>query len=109
NPEVLGMCMEGVLLLEDDRALELLTPYLYGKVPSLVAQAALMIAQTGAPSAPILLQELVDRLSGDLLHAVILAIASIRSEESLHTLHELTSHHREAVRLFAVHSLIGMP
>lgn len=109
NPEVLGACMESVLMLEDDRALELFLPYLYIKDEPLVAQAALMIARTGEPSAPALLQEVADGLSGELLHAVILAIASIRSDASLRALHELARHHREAVRLSAVQSLVGLP
>ena len=103
--EVLQECMQAVVDLEDPRALELLTPYLQHRDSSLAAYAALMIARTHAPQAPQLLYEATQRLVGDALRAVVLALTALRSEEGRAILRRLAEDEREAVRLAIVDAL----
>lgn len=105
SPEVLQECMQALVALEDPRAVELLTPYLRHPDPHLSAYAGLMIAQTRAPEAPVLLRELILRLSGDPLQAAVLALTTVRTEAAVAVLLELTESERESVRLAVVEAL----
>lgn len=104
-PEVLQECMQALIELEDERAVEILEPFLQNRDPHLAAYAALMIARTRAPEALGLLQRTVERLSGDPLRGVVLAFNILRTEEGRAALHQLASHDREEVRLAVVETL----
>src|SRR5581483_1739048 len=103
--DVLQECMQAVVELEDERALELLEPYLQHPDPALAAYAALMIAQTRAPEAPALIREAIRHLSGDPLQAAVLALSTLRTEEARDGLHSLAEDGRDAVRLALVEAL----
>lgn len=98
TPAVLQECMQAVVELQDERALELLTPYLRHEDRHLAAYAAVMIAQTRAPEAPALLQEAIPHFTGDPLRAVILALTTLRSPESDALLRALAQDPRPEVR-----------
>ncbi len=97
-PEVLQECMQALVDLEDERAVDILRPYLEHDDQALAAYAALMIARTRDPQAAALIRELIDRLSGDALQAVILALSSLRTEEAQAALKELAHHSRKDVQ-----------
>ena len=105
TPEVLQECMQALVELEDPYALEVLEPYLQHSDMRLAAYAALMIAKTQAPEAAALLGGAICRLSGDPLRAVVLALTTLRTPESLELLYALTRSEREAVRLAAIDAL----
>lgn len=107
KPEVLQECMLAVVELEDERALELLTPYLDHADELLAAYAALMIARTRAPEAVSLLQEAIRRFRGNALEATVLALTTLRTEEAQKALYTLLQEPREAVRLAVVDALSG--
>jgi HEAT repeat protein len=97
--DVLQECMASVVALKDDRALELLTPYLQLHPDELLAaNAGLMIAQTRAPEAPALLRDALPRFSGDALEAVLLALTTLRTPEAKAILEELSIDGSRAVR-----------
>jgi HEAT repeat protein len=108
-PEVLQECMQAVVELEDERALEWLTPYLAHSDRHLAAFAALMIARTRAPEALALLRNAVPQFSGDPLRAVVLALMTLRTEEARDALLGLTEDEREAVRLAVAEALADTP
>ncbi len=88
--EVLQECMQSLVALDDERAIEILQPYLSHKDDSLAAFSCLMIAQTNQPNAARIVFEAVETFRDNALLAVILALASIRSEEAQEYLIELT-------------------
>ncbi len=97
--DVLQECMHSLLALRDDRAVEMLTPYLQLHPDELLAaNAALLIAQTRAPEAPFLLRDSLPRFSGDALQAVLLALTTLRTPESEAVLEELSVDGSRAVR-----------
>ena len=108
-PEVLQECMLAVVDLEDPRALELLTPYLHHADAGLIAYAALMIARTRDPEAPLLIEEAILRLSGDPLSAAVLALSLLRTDEGRATLYRLAKHPREDIRRAVVETLADSP
>ena len=97
-PEVLQECMQAVVDLEDDYALELLEPYLSHRDQHLIAFAALMIARTREPQALALIVKTLDRLTGDPLQAGILAISTIRTEEAQAMLKQLATSDRKDIK-----------
>ena len=104
-PEALAACMEAVVHLEDERALELLAPYLHHHEEALAVHAAITIARTRAPEAAGLILASCSRFTGDSLHAAILTLATLRTEESNAALRELAGSPREGARLAAVEGL----
>ena len=97
--EVLQECMLSLLALRDERALELLTPYLQRHPDELLAAyAGLMIAQSRAPEAPILLRDALPRFSGDALQVVLMALTTLRTPEAEAVLEELFTNGSRAVR-----------
>ena len=106
-PEVLQECMQALVSIEADNAIELLTPYLGHHDTHLAAYAALMIAQTGAPEAAALLRATIVELHGDPLRAVILALASVRSDEAREILREVAVDARMAARMALIEALAG--
>jgi HEAT repeat protein len=104
-PEVLAACMESVVHLEDESALELLTPYLHHHDEPLAVHAAITIAKTRSPEAVGLLMDACGRFTGDSLHAAILTLATLRTDESNAALRELAVSPREGARLAAVEGL----
>ncbi len=106
-PEVLAVCMESVVALEDPRAVELLEPFLVHSDQHLAAHAALMIAQTGHEDAPGLLRSACDRLRGDPLRAVVLGLSALRTDAAHETLLALAGSILEEVRLAVIEALAG--
>jgi HEAT repeat protein len=106
-PEVLQECMQALVQLEAPDAVELLAPYLGHHDTHLAAFAALMIAQTNAPEAPALLQQTIEELYGDPLRAVILALASVRSDEARAVLRGVADDRRMVARLALIEALDG--
>jgi HEAT repeat protein len=109
DPDVLAECMDALVSLEDPRVLESLEPLLHHRDPQLVARAALAIGRTGHEDAARLLLETCERLKGDLLRAVALALSAMRTDESQAALRELASSVREEGRLAAVEALSAAP
>lgn len=107
QPEVLQECMQALVALQDDRALEILSPYLRHQDRPLAAFAALMIAQTQQPGAIPLLIEAIPMFTGDPLRAVVLALTTHRSDEARIALRSLSAHPRETVRLALIEALRG--
>ena len=105
TPEVLQECMQALVDLEDPHALEVLEPYLHHDDARLTTFAGLMIARTQAPEAAALLGGAVQRLSGDPLQAMVLALTTLRTPEAYVLLHELARAEREQVRLAVVGAL----
>ena len=64
-----------------------------------------MIARTQAPAAAALLGGAVQRLSGEPLQAMVLALMTLRTPEAYALLHELARAEREQVRLAVVGAL----
>ena len=106
-PEVLQECMQSLVLLESEIAVDSISPYLSHPESILAAYAGLMIAQTGAPEAPALLQSAITRLSGDALRAVILALSTLRSDEAREFLRKIAADIRAPARMALVEALQG--
>lgn len=106
-PDVLQECMQSLVQLEDPRAVEILTPYLAHSDKALAAYAALMIARTGDPSAAEAIYSAVEMFSGEALQAVVLALASLRTENARATLLRLADSWSVEVRLALITSLFG--
>ncbi len=106
-PDVLQECMQAVVALEAEDALELFLPYLGHHDTHLGAYAALMIAQTGAPEAPDLLKSAIETLHGDPLRAVILALSALRSDEARAIFLDVAKDPRMAARLALIEALHG--
>lgn len=90
TPEVLQECMQAAVALDDERALELLAPFIQHRNRPLAAFACLMIAQTRLPDAAKTLFEATPHFRDAPLQAVLLALASMRTEEAQEYLLELT-------------------
>ena len=97
-PEVLQECLQAVVELEDERAMELLTPYLSHSDSHLAAFACLMVARTHDPQAPFLIRRALIGLTGDPLEAAILALSTLRTDDAQKVLTELASSDRKDVR-----------
>lgn len=97
-PEVLQECLQAVVELEDERAMELLTPYLSHSDSHLAAFACLMVARTRDPQAPFLIRRTLMGLTGDPLEAAILALSTLRTDDAQKILIELASSDRKDVR-----------
>ena len=104
-PEVLQECMQAIVDLEDERALELLTPYLTHRDETLIAYAALMIARTRAPEAAALLKNAAERTSGNALESILLSLTTLRTDSAQTALLELSASGQEAIRLASVEVL----
>ncbi len=103
--DVIQECMQAVVALEDERALELLSPFLSSPNPNLVAYAALMVGQTGSPEALSLILKTIDALRGPLLRAVVLGLSSIRSDEAQAAVRALLGSDRREVREAAAEAI----
>lgn len=97
-PEVLQECLQAVVDLEDERGMELLTPYLSHSDSHLAAFACLMVARARDPQAPFLIRRAIAGLSGDPLEAAILALSTLRTEDAQQVLKELAVSDRKDVR-----------
>lgn len=97
-PEVLQECLQAVVDLEDERGMELLTPYLSHHDQHLAAFACLMIARTRDPQAPFLIRRALAGLSGNPLEAALLALSTLRTEDAQKVLKELVTSERKEVR-----------
>ncbi|MDQ2686737.1 MAG: hypothetical protein M3Y28_02605 [Armatimonadota bacterium] len=104
-PEVLQECMRALVELEDPQVVEVLQPFLESRDEALAAYTALMIAQTRAPEAVGLLGATIDRLRGDPLRAVVLALSTLRTPEADEKMRAFLKSGREAVRLAVIETL----
>jgi HEAT repeat protein len=109
EPEVLVACMDALVNLDADAALQLVSPFLESTDPYLVAGAATALArrlgQSYHEKVLVLLEEACDRTAAQAREAVILAIASMRSDATAVSLSRLANHHEAAVRLATVMAL----
>jgi HEAT repeat protein len=105
RPEVLEEAMDAVVELQDERAVEVLGPYLRDSDPGLVVRAALSLAKTHRPEIPELIKGVLGDLSREYLSKVILALGIMRTEEADRALIEIARSPREAERVAAVEAL----
>lgn len=103
--DVLQECMTALIELEDDRAAEILSPYLEHRDRFLAAHAALCLARTQNSEVVPLLVEAIPQFADNPLRAVVLALSVLRCEEAHSALLSLLHSSREAVRLAAVETL----
>jgi HEAT repeat protein len=96
--DVLQECMQAIVDLEDERAVDLLKPYLEHHDRHLAAFAAVMLARTRAPEAIELLRDVIPTFTGDPLRAILLALTSLRTEEAAALLRALAQDPRQEVR-----------
>lgn len=97
-PEVIQECMQSLVSLEDERAVEVLTPFLSDPDLGLSGYAALMLASTNEPEALSVLRSAVTVAYGEQLKFLIIAISTHRSEEARDYLISLLKSDRENVR-----------
>lgn len=109
SADVLQECMLAAVALQDPRLLELLEPYLAHRDLHLAAYAALMLAQAQLPEAAQLIQQMVPRLTGDALRAVVLALTVLRTEDARSVLHALAEDPRMEIRLAVAETLQNAP
>lgn len=105
--EVLQECMRAIVTVGAEDAVDALMPYLQHHDSHLAAFAAVMIAETGAPEAAGLIKSTIEDLYGDALRAVILALASVRTDEARDLLMGIADDTRLAARLALVEALTG--
>jgi HEAT repeat protein len=96
--DVLQECMQAVVDLQDERALSLLVPYLKHHDAALAAYAAIMMLRPRDPEAVAPVLEALPRFRDDLLEAVLLALVSMRTEESEAALNRLRTDRRADIR-----------
>ena len=108
-PEVLQECMQAVVDLEDERAMELLTPYLQNSDETLAAYAALMIAQTRDPDAAALLKATALTTRGNALRSILLSLSTLRTEAATTAIHALAASGRDDIRLATIEILADWP
>lgn len=104
-PEVLQDCMQSLVFLEDPCAVEILSRFLTHTDRPLAAFACLMIAETRHESAARVLFEVVGSFTHEPLQAVVLALASMRTDDSQEYLFRLADAWEEEVRLALVEAL----
>ena len=97
--------MQSLVFLEDSRTVEILSHYIDHEDRALAAYACLMIAQTRHESAAKILFDAVSRFKQEPLLAVILALASLRTDDSQTHLLRLAEAWEEEVRLALVEAL----
>jgi HEAT repeat protein len=97
-PDVLQECMQALVALEDERAVELLSRYLEHPDRHLAAFAAVMLAQTRAPEVTEILRRAIPQFTGDPLRAILLALTAMRTEEAQALLRLLADDSRPEVR-----------
>ncbi len=107
TPEVLQECMQAIVALEDPRALETLSPYIESADRSLAAFACLMIAETRHHNAAQALVDAIPQFWGTPVQAVVLALASLRTDAGEAALLALKDDAREATRLALIETLRG--
>ncbi|HEX6972456.1 MAG TPA: HEAT repeat domain-containing protein [Limnochordia bacterium] len=100
--EVLADCIDALAARGSPRLSELVQPYLDGENPFLIAAAATALAAACGAEALSLLAERVDRVLPQARVPLILAISSIRSEQTGRALLPFTEHPDAAVRQAAV-------
>jgi HEAT repeat protein len=105
--EVLQECMQALVAVEAEDALDVLRAYLQHHDSHLCAYAALMIAQIDDPQVPALLKDTIENLYGDPLRAVIIGLSGHRSDDARAVLHAVAEDTRMAARLALVEALQG--
>lgn len=108
TPEVLQECMQSLVALEDPRTVETLSRYVDYADRALAAFACVMIAETRHEDAAKILFEAIPKFSREPLQAVVLALASMRTDDSRTYLLRLEEAWEEQVRLALVEVLRGM-
>ncbi|NLN18970.1 MAG: HEAT repeat domain-containing protein [Firmicutes bacterium] len=108
DPEVLVACMDALVSLDPQTALQVVSPFLSDADPYLVAGAATALAGADRfyhEKVLALLEESLNHTAAEAREAVVLAMASMRSDAVTESLSRLTDHPKEAVRLAAVRAL----
>ena len=102
DAEVLISCMDALVELDPEAACELILPYLHKTDPYLIAGAATALATLGPPYQTrvlAILEAAYDQAAlPDAQEAIILAIASMRSDAATGTLDRLAEQRGESVR-----------
>lgn len=96
--EVLGECMDGLIALEEPRAVELLRPWLTRPDAYLAAVAATGIARVGREQAVAILLEALPGAAREARESLVLAIGSIRSDEARQAMAGLAEHEDPIIR-----------
>jgi len=91
TPEVLAECMAAVVALEDERAVEVLGPFLQHDNQPLAAYAALMLARTRRAEVGAMLADAVPRFRGDSLDTVLLAMVTCGSDDAVQSVRRWAS------------------
>lgn len=104
--EVLVECMDAVAALGSPRAVEILHPFLRHTDPYLTAGAATALARAAGAAALPLLAESLPSAPREAQEPMALAIASIRSDETVGTLIGLAEHPEPGVRAAAARGLL---
>ncbi|MGI6081699.1 MAG: HEAT repeat domain-containing protein [Limnochordia bacterium] len=108
DPEVLVACMDALVSLDPEAALEVVPPFLTETDPYMVAGAATALAgadRSYHQRVLALLEDACHHTATEAQEAVILAIASMRSDAVAASLSRLADHHKEAIRLATVVAL----
>jgi HEAT repeat protein len=105
HADVLQECMTALIELEDDRAVEILSPFLDHHDRFLAAHAALCLARTQNPEVVPLLVDALPQFADNPLRAVVLALSVLRHDAAHTALLKLLQSPREAVRMAAVETL----
>lgn len=101
-PEVLAECLDAMAALRPPQLLDLVQPYLVGPDPFLATTAATALAQhLGREALPILVGSF-ERVPAEARVALVMAVSSVRSEETGPVLLQFTGDPDPAVRLAAV-------
>jgi HEAT repeat protein len=108
EPEILVNCMDALVDLDEQVALELIPRFLETADPYLIAGAATALASLGPEyhtQVLSILEKACNRAAAQAREAIILAVASMRSEAVTASLMRLADHYDEGVRLATVPAL----
>lgn len=111
DDEVLVECMRAAIALDPEYGGRLTRPYLTRGDESMIAQTALIYAQSGLGDAAEQVAAAVERVSGENQLAVILTLASMRTDDAFEKLCALAASPRQAIRLAFIEAVatIGDP
>lgn len=108
-PEVLVECMDALVALGSERAVDLIAPLLEHKEPYVVAGAATALAATGRAEVVDILQRAVSLAVRDARPALVLAFAALRSNAALQALVAFLADPDARVRAAAEQALESFP
>lgn len=105
--DVIQECIQALIELDDPRALEVLGPYLDHFDRHLAAFTGVMLAQSKRPEVLPRLAAQMERLTGDPLKAVALAVTTMRIDEAREELTRLLDEAGDNVRVALIDALAG--